>query len=144
MRNLNIQRLAAQLWRDERGFVQSAELVLIGTLAVIGLIVGLAAFRDGAVQELGDSGVAVGQLDQSYSVAITGGADNLDDITVAGVPDGLVTITGEFGAVTATSTFNNYSYEDQPDQGDNDPQNPGEPPAGIEYTTGVSEGEPLP
>ncbi|MEX1039615.1 MAG: hypothetical protein WDZ51_03220 [Pirellulaceae bacterium] len=143
MRNLNLTQLAAQLWHDERGFVQSAELVLIGTLAVIGLIVGLAAFRDGAVQELGDSGVAVGQLDQSYSVAITGGADDLDDITVSEM-GGVVEIEGDFGAVTSTSTFNNYSYEDLPDQGDNDPQGPGDPPAGIEYTTGVSEGEPLP
>ncbi|MEX0794172.1 MAG: hypothetical protein WD045_13635 [Pirellulaceae bacterium] len=144
MRNLNLTQLAAQLWHDERGFVQSAELILIGTLAVIGLIVGLAAFRDGAVQELGDSGVAVGQLDQSYAVEITGGAGGLADITVVGIPDGLVTITGDFGAVTSTSTFNNYSYDDQPDQGDNDPQAPGDPPAGIEYTTGIAEGQPLP
>jgi len=144
MRNLKLSQLAAQLWRDERGFIQSAELVLIATLVVIGMIVGLAAFRDGTVQELADTGVAVGQLDQSYSVAITGGANDLDDITVVGVPDGLVTITGDFGAVIATSTFNNYSYSDQPDVGDNDPQGPNDPPAGIQYTPGVPEGTEFP
>lgn len=143
MRNLNIQRIAAQLWHDERGFIQSAELVLIGTLCVIGMIVGLAAFRDGTVQELADTGVAVGQLDQSYSVAITGGANDLDDIEVEEA-GGVVTITGTFGAVTATSTFNNYSYDDLPDVGDNDPQDPGDPPAGIQYTPGVPEGPAAP
>ncbi len=66
-------RVLTQLWRDEQGFVVSAELVLIGTILVIGMIVGLATVRDQVVQELGDFALAIGQVNQSYSwSAITG------------------------------------------------------------------------
>ena len=62
-----------KLWADEAGVVISAELVLIGTLLVIGLIVGLTTLRDHVVQELADIAGAIGELDQSYSFsAITG------------------------------------------------------------------------
>lgn len=55
------------LWLDESGFVISSELVIIVTVAVIGLIVGFVAIRDAVVQELGDVAAAIGALDQSYS-----------------------------------------------------------------------------
>ena len=51
---------------DDAGFVVSNELLLIVTIAVIGLIVGFVAFRDAVVQELGDIAAAIGILDQSY------------------------------------------------------------------------------
>jgi hypothetical protein len=60
-------RVLTQLWRDEQGFVVSAELVLIGTILVIGMIVGLATVRDQVVQELGDLALAIAQVNQSYS-----------------------------------------------------------------------------
>ena len=60
-------KVLMQLWRDDLGFVVSAELVLIGTILVIGMIVGLATVRDQVVQELGDVGLAIGQINQSYS-----------------------------------------------------------------------------
>ena len=66
-------KVLMQLWRDDLGFVVSAELVLIGTILVIGMIVGLATLRDQVVQELGDVGAAISQLVQSYSFSgITG------------------------------------------------------------------------
>ena len=55
------------LWRDESGFVVTSELLIIVTIAVIGLIVGYVAIRDALVQELGDIAAAIGALDQSYS-----------------------------------------------------------------------------
>ena len=60
-------RVLAQLWRDDWGFVISAELVLVATILVIGMIVGLASLRDQVVQELGDVGAAISQIVQSYS-----------------------------------------------------------------------------
>ena len=60
-------RVLTQLWRDDLAFVVSAELVLIGTILVIGMIVGLATVRDQVVQELGDFALAIGQVNQSYS-----------------------------------------------------------------------------
>jgi hypothetical protein len=62
-----------KLWNDEAGFVVSAELVLIATILVLGMIVGLASVRDQVVQELGDIALAFGRINQSYSFSgITG------------------------------------------------------------------------
>ena len=60
-------RVWTQLWRDDLGFIISAELVLVATILVIGMIVGLASLRDQVVQELGDVGAAISQIVQSYS-----------------------------------------------------------------------------
>ena len=55
-----------RLWDDEAGFIISAELVLIATILVIGLIVGLVVLRNQIVQELVDVGQAIGSLSQSF------------------------------------------------------------------------------
>lgn len=55
------------LWNDERGFIISAELVLIGTLCVLGLITGLTLVRDSVGGELSDFACAIRSLDQSYA-----------------------------------------------------------------------------
>lgn len=62
-----------RLWNDQAGFVVSAELVLIATILVIGLIVGWATVRDQVMQELGDVAAAISQINQSYTwSAVTG------------------------------------------------------------------------
>ena len=62
-----------KLWNDEAGFVVSAELVLVATIMVIGLLVGWATVRDQVVQELGDVAAAISNLNQSYTwSAVTG------------------------------------------------------------------------
>lgn len=55
------------LLRDDRGFVVSAELVLVATIVVIGLITGLVTVRDQVIQELADVADAISEVDQSYS-----------------------------------------------------------------------------
>ena len=59
-----------KLWMDEGGATISAELALVGTILVIGVVVGLSAVQDAVNTELADLGQAIGNLDQSYS---TGG-----------------------------------------------------------------------
>lgn len=54
------------LWKDEAGFIVSAELVLIATILVIGLIVGLSEVQTALVTELNDVSCAIGSLNQSY------------------------------------------------------------------------------
>ncbi len=54
------------LLNDEAGFVVSAELVLIATLLVIGLIVGLSEVQHSVVAELNDVADAIGNVNQSY------------------------------------------------------------------------------
>jgi hypothetical protein len=62
-----------KLWNDEAGFIVSAELVLIATILVLGMIVGLVSVRDQVVQELADIAQAFGNISQSYSFSgITG------------------------------------------------------------------------
>jgi hypothetical protein len=55
-----------QLWNDEAGFIVSAELVLISTLLVIGLIVGLSEVQHAIIGELCDVSEAIGGLNQGF------------------------------------------------------------------------------
>jgi hypothetical protein len=54
------------LWRDDGGFILSAELVLILTIGCIGMIVGLNSVATSVTNELNDISSAIGTIDQSY------------------------------------------------------------------------------
>jgi hypothetical protein len=56
-----------KLWNDEAGAVISAEIVLVATILVIGMIVGLKSVRDAVVTELADVAQAIANISQSYS-----------------------------------------------------------------------------
>jgi hypothetical protein len=62
-------KLFRKLWADEAGFIVSAELVLVATILVIGMIVGLTSLRNQIVQELVDVGQSIGSLSQSFALA---------------------------------------------------------------------------
>lgn len=53
--------------QDERGFVISAELVLVMTLGVLSMVVGLQAVSSAITQELNDVANAFGAVSQSYN-----------------------------------------------------------------------------
>ncbi|SFI08752.1 hypothetical protein [Planctomicrobium piriforme] len=55
-----------QLLNDEAGFIVSAELVLVATILVLGLIVGLSQVQYAVVEELNDVAHAIGALNQSF------------------------------------------------------------------------------
>jgi len=55
-----------QFLRDEGGFIISAELVLIATICVIGLVVGMSEVQHAINAELNDVGNAIGKLNQGY------------------------------------------------------------------------------
>lgn len=57
------------LWNDEAGVILSAELVLISTILVLGMIVGLVELQCSVVAELADLSSAFGNLNQSYTVS---------------------------------------------------------------------------
>lgn len=70
--------LVLNLWNDEAGFVISAELVLITTIAVLAMVVGLSEVAYGINQELEDTGSAFGSINQSYRYSgLTGHIANL-------------------------------------------------------------------
>ena len=59
--------LFKSLWRDEAGVVMSTELVLLGTVGVIGATVGLNMVTNSVNAEMRDLAFAIRSLNQSYS-----------------------------------------------------------------------------
>ena len=55
------------LWNNEAGFIISAELTLVLTIAVIGMVVGLSHVALAVNEELSDVAQAIGSLNQSFS-----------------------------------------------------------------------------
>lgn len=100
--------IAQRLWDDDAGFIVSIELILLSTIAIIGLIAGMASVRDAVVSELSDVAGAVQDLNQSYSffgvvghASSTAGSDFLDALDfcddaddVSGSADNCITFDG--------------------------------------------------
>ncbi|MCA9037668.1 MAG: hypothetical protein KDA91_21190 [Planctomycetaceae bacterium] len=57
-----------RLWSDESGVLLSAEAVVVGTVAVVGLTAGLSTVASSVNEELRDVGFAIRSLDQSYTI----------------------------------------------------------------------------
>lgn len=68
-----ISSLFANLYKDEAGFIVSAELVLVSTLAVIAMIVGLSEVAHNVNEELEDVGTSFGRMSQTFQVYGTAG-----------------------------------------------------------------------
>ncbi len=62
----HLKTLFATLAHDEIGFIVSAELVLVSTIVVLGMIVGLAEISSSVNQELEDVASAFGSINQSF------------------------------------------------------------------------------
>lgn len=73
-----------KLFNDESGAVISAELVLVLTILVIGVIVGLSEVSVAVNTELNDISNAIGSLDQSYYYTMFVGNGTKDKSRVAG------------------------------------------------------------
>ena len=71
-------------WNDESGFLVSAELILVSTILVIGLIVGLIELQASILHELNDVGEAIGNLNQGYSFPGTTTTKGVHTITTSG------------------------------------------------------------
>ncbi len=61
-----MKSLSKELLSNEDGFILSAEMVLILTIAVLGIVVGLAQVQQAVVSELQDLSLAFSGLNQSY------------------------------------------------------------------------------
>ncbi len=99
---------------DENGSVVSVEVVLLLLITGLGVITGLAFMRDGINQELADTGLAVNNLNQGY------------------------TVTGT--SIVGVGSTNGSTFNDQLDSNDGtDPAN-AEPP-GLDIDGALSTGE---
>ena len=65
--------LCRKLINDDAGFIISAELVLVATIAVLGMIVGLSEVALNVNNELEDVGSAFAGMQQSYHIQGTCG-----------------------------------------------------------------------
>ena len=71
--------LALSLWKDEAGFIVSAELILIATIGVLAMVVGLSEVSVAINQELEDVASAFGSVNQSYRYqGLTGHGGNFN------------------------------------------------------------------
>lgn len=61
--------LMINLLNDENGFLVSAELILIATIAVLGVVVGLSEIAFNVNNELEDVASAIGSMNQSFYVS---------------------------------------------------------------------------
>lgn len=59
-------KLAAKFANDEAGFIVSAELILVATIAVLALVVGLTEVASAINFELDDVACAFGSINQSF------------------------------------------------------------------------------
>lgn len=80
-----MRNLVRLLWKDDTGAIIAAEYLLIGTILVIGIMVGLASIRDAIVTELSELGNSYLALSQGYVLsgqsaccAATDGSQALD------------------------------------------------------------------
>ncbi len=66
-------KLINALKNDEAGFIVSAELVLVSTIAILGLVVGLSEVSLNINNELEDVGSAFSSVQQSYRTSCSSG-----------------------------------------------------------------------
>lgn len=102
-------RTIQRLFRDERGAIVSIEMILLATLTVVGLIVGMAAFRDAIFQELGDAAAGVSSLQQSFSI---------DEVVMS----------GSFGDIPYNARTEASQYDDARDFCETNPDVAGQAP----------------
>lgn len=64
-----ITNIFSSFLHDEDGFIITSEFLLIGTVAVLGLLVGIQNIRNSLLYEIEELGAVIGKLNQSYSFA---------------------------------------------------------------------------
>lgn len=96
-----MNRLITLVWQlldDDHGFVVSAELIAVSTIAVLGMIVGLSEVGHAISQETEDVASGFGGLNQTFSVATSHSQ----------------------GACLDGSSYDGAAFTDHPDFCDND------------------------
>lgn len=78
-------RILRRFWSDQRGSVQTLELILIATVLGLGLVVGLATVRNAVVLELGDTAQAIRKIHNNFG-DMDQGSSSPDCIVVGSTP----------------------------------------------------------
>lgn len=88
------------------GFIMTAELILLSTVMVIGMIVGLVTVRDATTAEMEDVAEAIGQLDQSYAFNGLKSANNTAIVDGSAYGDAVDTNAGDNTEFTFVASDN--------------------------------------
>lgn len=100
--------LITQLYADEAGFIVSAELALVTTIAVLSMVVGLSEVAHAVNQELEDVAAAFGALNQSYHYSAIEGHFSRSAGTC--FQDNADSCDGEWDVMSSYATNENYSW----------------------------------
>lgn len=76
--------LGSSARRPRKGAIDSGSYLLLITIVGIGMVCGLATFRDKVAQEMGDLASSLEQIDQSYSFTVGAVTSQYTDNVVAG------------------------------------------------------------
>lgn len=132
-------RISQKIWNglraDDRGFVVSIEVVLVGIVAVVGLVAALSATRDAFIGELSDVAGSFQDLNQSFIVngtighsSTSAGMGNIDQTDhcddnndTAGQPDNCITIDGGIPNVPMSVDGLVLSFDFDDDASDSSP-----------------------
>ena len=129
-------RQLKHLWADTRGFIVTSETILLGTVALLGCIVGFSVMRNSIVTEFGDSAAAVNRLNQSAAFTTTG-ADLTD------CDCGYSILTKIVGSWSVQWLVPNLSYVDQTDECETVQAPADDSPSCMDlYLSAIAEGDP--
>jgi len=81
-------QVAIRFFRDDAGEMAATDLILINSIVCLGMIVGLASFRDQVVQYYGDAALALESLNQSYSFTVGTVTSKYNDVVTVSDPGG--------------------------------------------------------
>ena len=97
-----------RFWNDDEGFIVSAELLFLYTIAVLGLLTGMVAIRNAVIHEMVDVATSIASLDQSFAFnaltgcgAYTNGSKFTDNTASV---QGAYNVTGDFIAGAGGTT----------------------------------------
>jgi len=110
--------------KQSKGFVLTAELILLVTILILGSVIGMVSMRDSLNAEMDDVSEAIGALDQGYE--FDGIVNDQSTATIAGSTwdDAIDTLAGDgvgfaFTAAGANeATVNGGAYAGAVDAGD--------------------------
>lgn len=88
MRHPGVRGCIALFASDEDGGLLSMELILVSSIALLGTIVGLSAFRDSITQELGDVAAGLTSVNHGYQYAETSTSGTVDNLRFASYVSG--------------------------------------------------------
>lgn len=106
----NTLQICQRLWRDTRGNMAPADLILMTAITAIGVMVGLVIVRDSVVQEMGDVAVALDNLDQSFSGSIS--LATVGTVWSASYTDDAATLDDPVGSEPACLDVGGPQYEE--------------------------------